>query len=113
MQLTKRQRAARQRKQLTDRAKFEGAMRAEALGQHPGQVEVRLVAEVRSAVTGWQRVNEWKVELLVGEYEELLASRTACEAGLKAWVEGCVRDGSVECPSCGSEVPLNKKRVKQ
>lgn len=110
MQLTKKQRAARARKSLTDRAKFEGAMRAEALGVHPGQVEVRLVAEVRNAVAGWQPIGEWRVELLVGEYEELLACRAACIAGLTAWVGGCVSDGHVACDSCGSEVPRRRKK---
>lgn len=94
-------------------ARFDGALHAEALGRHPGQVEVVLRAEIYHA--GRQervRVPGWEVRLLCATLDEVMGSEGACRAGLLAWLEGCVSEGCVVCPECGARVSPTKGRKK-
>lgn len=103
----------RSRKQLeTERlakARVAGAMHAEVLGTHPGQVEVSMVLELTHAgLKRRVRVPGWGVKLLVTSYEDVVGLDGAVRAGVRAWLEGCVADGCVRCDSCGAKVPRGK-----
>lgn len=93
---------ARRAKQSGQRkARIEAAIARESLGEHPEQAAVRLEACVYMPGDRlYYRLPGWKVELLVSEADQLADVKEACEAGIRAWLQGRLQGRQILCRKC-------------
>jgi len=87
------------------KARIEAAIARESLGEHPEQAAVRLEACVYMPGDRlYYRLPGWKVELLVSEAEQLADVKEACEAGIRAWLQGRLVGRQILCRKCKGDL---------